>query len=179
MSAHDTQATGEAMRVVWERLGLTVHTTGPDTLDPAPDHLFAPSPQTEAEGLAPLQAVLASLPAGKDIAVVVMPRFVTAPSRLSALRGLTVPVRGKPLDNSLQDTLLDEINPHSHPVVLLNLDAGPRAPGDLSLTPAHELGHALGLAHRPQRHALMSAGDLSLRCIPHLSAAEWRVLDSR
>ncbi|HCH66041.1 MAG TPA: hypothetical protein DFR83_24780, partial [Deltaproteobacteria bacterium] len=173
--ALDTQVVGETIRLVWERLGLRLRIAGPDHLPAsAPQRLFDPTGTTEEAQLAPMRSVLAALPKGASTTVVVMPRFVDQPSKLEAFRGLTVPAEGsanQPL--SVGGAAFVESNPHPHPVAFINMAAGPRAPGDLSLSPAHELGHALGLEHQNSDQALMSDGMLSLRCLPGLSDAEW------
>ena len=176
-TTQDTDMVGETIRAVWARLGLDVQLTAPEPLSTStPDQLFDAAAQTEADQLAPLRSVLAAVPEGPSIAVIVMARFVDPSSPLSAFRGLTVPVRGSDEAAASSSTAFVESNPHPRPVVFVNLAAGPRAPGDLSLSPAHEVGHALGLAHRPEDTALMSAGDLSLRCLPGLTAQEWKTL---
>lgn len=177
VAAHDTQVVGETMRTVWKRLGQPLHVAGPDQLpSTAPSRLFDPSGTTEQAQLAPMRAVLAAIPSGAAIPVVVMPRFVDTPSKLAAFRGLTVPAAGAPNHDPSVSTAFLEANPNPHPVVFVNLAAGPRAPGDLSLSPAHELGHALGLRHQTADAVLMSDGDLSLRCLPGLSLDEWSQL---
>lgn len=177
VSAHDTQVVGETVRTVWKRLGQPLHVAGPDQLPSAtPSRLFDPTGTTEQAQLAPMRAVLAAIPGGDAIPVVVMPRFVDTPSKLAAFRGLTVPAAGAPSHDPSVSTAFVEANPNPHPVVFVNLAAGPRAPGDLSLSPAHELGHALGLHHQTADAVLMSDGDLSLRCLPGLSPDEWSAL---
>ena len=179
VSRADARVVGETIRTVWDRLGLRVQLTDPTALpDTTPDRLFDTTATTEDAQLAPLRAVLHAVPDGSSIAVVVMPRFVDGPSPLSAFRGLTVPVHGSAEAAASTSDAFVESNPHPWPVVFVNLAAGPRAPGDLSLSPAHEVGHALGLNHRSRDTALMSAGDLSLRCLAGLSPQEWQTLAS-
>ena len=179
VSRADAMVVGETIRTVWDRLGLPVQLPDPAALpDTTPDRLFDTNATTEDAQLAPLRAVLHAIPDGPSIAVVVMPRFVDGPSPLSAFRGLTVPVRGSAEAAASTSAAFVESNPHPWPVVFVNLAAGPRAPGDLSLSPAHEVGHALGLNHRSRDAVLMSAGDLSLRCLAGLSPQEWQILAS-
>jgi hypothetical protein len=64
------------------------------------------------------------------------------------------------------------IDPGHTPVVFLDVGT-PRRPGDVWTTPAHELGHALGLPHRDGGEAvLMRPGVAGQRCWPGVSAAE-------
>jgi len=172
------QTAVNSARIVWERLGLTIdqpHTTllGPDI----PTRVFDAEAADDAQRLAPLQKILRAVkPAPETIPVVVLDGFVDTPSALSKLRGLTVPGKNQTLDSNVPQTVWDALDRPAFPVILLDAAAGPRAPGDLTLTPAHELGHALGLSHRSADEALMSSGDLSLRCIPGLTPGEWSVI---
>jgi len=62
--------------------------------------------------------------------------------------------------------------PISAPIVFIDVGT-PRRPGDIWRTPAHEVGHALGLSHRDGGEAaLMRPGTAGQRCQPGLTAAE-------
>ena len=170
-----------AAQQVWARLGLEVVHRATDPLSTtAPTRLFNPAAGSAAGQVAPLGLLLEALPAiDEDVALVVISDFVEADTAVAALRGLTVPARGQAPDVDLPTEVWAAIPRRRYPVVLLDAAAGPRAPGDLSLTPAHELGHALGLPHRREAEALMSSGTLSLRCLPGLSVGEAATLSAR
>mgnify|MGYP000017337007 CR=1 FL=1 len=166
----------EATRRVWGRLGLTVERVGSTKVGVQP-LLFDAKAPTPAGQLAPMQAVLDALPdAAGAVPLVVMADFVAEGSALDALRGLTLPAADADIESGLPEAVLVTVRRPSVPVVFIDAGAGPRAPGDLSLAPAHELGHALGLSHRAEDDVLMSAGDLSLRCVPGLSVEEWQTV---
>lgn len=155
-----------AAALVWERLGAQVEVLPEAELSTSPviqsEHADAPD-----EAFRGVRDVLATLAQG-PIYVAVLPQLFSEPAQIDAsFRGLT-------FSRQLPDAWsrdLREGAPYS-PLVLLNDSAGPRAPGDLSLTPAHEVGHALGLVHRATPEGLMAEGPLAMRCLPGLSARE-------
>lgn len=170
----DTAArVGLAAMAVWTRLGVVTTFTLKGPVEG--DSLIVDTPS--GPSLKPTQAILDQLPFVPDrqtVHVVAMERFIPPQSIATttgvSLRGLTVSPR-MPVDpNGVLARL--NIQEELTPTVFMNMAAGPRAPGDLSLTPAHEVGHALGLVHRSTAQALMSDGELSLRCLPGLSDAE-------
>ena len=69
-----------------------------------------------------MRAVLAAIPSGDAIPVVVMPRFVDTP-KLAAFVGSPCPLRVLQPRSVGQYRL--EANPNPHPVVFVNLAAGP------------------------------------------------------
>ena len=165
----------EAARRVWVRLGLAVRLTAVTALgEGTPGRLFDANGADDVARLAPLQALLPAVQvAPGTLPVVVLARFEEGVTDLSSLRGLTVPAAHAPVEKG---TVWDAVQRPVQPVVFLHAEAGPRAPGDLSLAPAHELGHALGLTHRREVDVLLSAGPLNLRCVPGLSREEWDTL---
>jgi len=165
----------EAARQVWERLGLVVRLTAVTSLgEGTPGRLFDANGADDVARLAPLQALLPAVEvAAGTLPVVVLGKFEEGVTDLSSLRGLTVPAAHATVG---EGAVWDAVQRPAHPVVFLHAGAGPRAPGDLSLAPAHELGHALGLTHRREVDVLLSAGPLNLRCVPGLSREEWDTL---
>ena len=181
VSAATVEAVGESAQQVWARLGLRLDVRPPRTLPAgAPDRLFTSSDTTSPS--APLRSLLAQLPdVPGEVPLVVLAHFLDGPSSGTTLRGLTLPRltlpgQGGTTPQTELPVELADLPPRSMPVVFIDAGVGPRAPGDLSLAPAHELGHALGLAHRTETTALMSSGPLSLRCVPAVSAAEWETV---
>jgi len=170
---------GLAAMAVWTRLGLFSTIQLHDEI--AADRLIIDTPA--GPSLQPAKDILSALPASDDgdVHIVVMDRFFAEDSSLARtgvkLRGLTVSPH-LPVDptSPLAELHLDKPVP---PTVFIDLSAGPRAPGDLELTSAHEVGHALGLPHRTGDEVLMSDGELSLRCLPGLSAEEREQLGRR
>ena len=164
---------GAAAAAVWTRLGAVTTVAMKGTVKG--DGLIEDTPA--GPSLQPTKEVLAQLPVEAHshiVHLVAMARFMPAQSTTAStgvsLRGLTVSDRMPPDPNGLLARL--QLDGAVTPTAFINMSAGPRAPGDLSLAPAHEVGHALGLVHRSIDQALMSDGELSLRCLPGLSDAE-------
>jgi len=163
----------QAAALVWRRLGVQVTILQPS---PVPGHhLISDSP---TDPLAPMRSTVSALsphtPFDGLVHLVVMAHFAEPDSNAAqagiSLRGLTAsPLLAEPPDGIRHRLAVQH---DLTPTVFIDESAGPRAPGDLSLTPAHELGHALGLPHRPGDAVLMSDGALSLQCLPGLSVGE-------
>ena len=175
---------GAAAAEVWTRLGAVTTIAMKGTVKG--DGLIEDTPV--GPSLQPTKAILAQLPVEAHshiVHLVAMARFMPAQSSTAStgvsLRGITVSDRMPADPNGIVARL--QLDGALTPTAFIDMSAGPRAPGDLSLTPAHEVGHALGLVHRSVGQALMSDGELSLRCLPGLSDAErstvTRQLDGR
>lgn len=177
----------------WRSVGVTLELVGTRTtrLDavlggdgPALDRQIAALPRAQADAavleavVEPLRRWLRDRPAsGADVDLVVVPRIASARSpvgRVAAdLAGFTVAPRlvaelghDQP---DLAERLSDLLGPGLVPTAFVAADVLARLPPEeAQWVVAHEIGHALGLAHDPEPGNLMAGG--FWRCRPRLRA---------
>ena len=170
----------ESAAVVWRRYGLVVTVRMP--IATRWEALLGGEPGASAREISdPLREAareLSALASPGATMVVTLPNLVAPDSvvahQLSTLRGLTVPAGvALPTLGLAAVGGAEPILPAGVAPVVFLADL-PQHPRDLPLTPAHELGHALGLAHRDNASALMRPGVDGQRCLPGLSLDERR-----
>ena len=92
---------------------------------------------------------------------------------LSDVSGLAVSPFGDEEAGQLREAL--SLESGFAPLMVLGLDGGPgRAPGEVELTLAHELGHAAGLGHVREPSNIMFSG--AFRCVPEVSVDQLEAL---
>jgi hypothetical protein len=164
VSPRQAVAAAEAAAVVWRDLGLTVRVRPPVS---AP--IAAPF---DAAGAGPAIAVVAenSVPVEEGVVVfVAVGGIFGGPAPV----GWGVHAAGWTVR---PDTAPSGFPAAFSPTVFVDV-VTPRRPGDLPLTGAHEVGHALGLDHRAGGEgALMRPGRDGQTCRPGISAAEAAVV---
>ena len=203
VSADRALDAAEAAASFWERQGLTVTVAAP-----VEDPVAAPLGGTEAElalclgALSPEAADAAALAACEarhltaplaealhrlarprveaEVVLVAVSTLVAADSPLRrtglVLPGVTV-VDALGTEDAAVPAL--PVSPEHTPIVFVDVGT-PRRPGDVWTTPAHELGHALGLPHRDGGDAvLMRPGVDGQRCWPGISPGEARAVEAR
>lgn len=172
VSADRAHAEAEAAAALWRGLGLQVELLPPV---PAPlvSALVGLPGASPAEAAAPAWAAVRALAEADDnIVVVVALERLIAPGSAAAAWGAALD--GLALSPRLPSTALGPPPGMGAFTPVVFVDVGrPRRPGDLPLTAAHELGHALGLPHRGGGDRdLMRPGRMSQRCLPGLTADE-------